>query len=250
MEIQVLTNTEHFCVINKPAELLVHADGRTQRPTVVDWIQQQFPQIQENAVGEPMDKDDGTTIPRPGIVHRLDKATSGALIIAKDTPTYKFFKRQFRQRRVAKRYCAFVYGKMTKERGVIDRPIGRSKKDFRRRSAGKHARGKKRKARTVYKPIHAETQVTYLDAFPKTGRQHQIRVHLRSVHHPIVCDRLYAKDKDCILGFERLALHARELRFFAPGSKREQLITVAAPLPDDFCNALKELDISAEEIEN
>lgn len=237
-DIEILFENEDFLVINKPPGLTVHPDGRTPEFVLTDWIKERYPETKE--VGEPIKMDNGTTIDRPGIVHRLDKETSGALIVVKNTPSYKYFKRQFKKRKIAKRYNAFVYGRLKKDRDIIDRSIGRSKKDFRKRSAGKDARGKNRSARTIYKTNYATDRASYVDVFPKTGRTHQIRVHLRSIHHPIVCDSLYAKDKKCILGFDRLALHARELRFFLPGQQK-QLIAVEAPLPDDFEKGLSKL---------
>lgn len=235
IEIEILYEDENFVVVNKPAGLMVHPDGRTVEPVLTDWVRDQYPETK--GVGENITTDEGSMIKRPGIVHRLDKGTSGALIIAKDKPTYKYFKRQFRQRKVAKQYNAFVYGKITNDRQIIDRAIGRSKSDFRKRSAAKNARGKLREARTIYKKAYASKDASYIEIFPKTGRTHQIRVHMRSVHHPVVCDSLYAEGKECILGFDRLALHARNLRFFLPNTDK-RLVSIEAPLPDDFKEAL------------
>ena len=175
---------------------------------------------------------------RPGIVHRLDRDTSGVLLIAKNQEAYVHLKQQFKESNVTKVYRAFLYGAPKDVEGVIDLPIGRSNKDFRLRSAEKHPRGKLREALTKYKVLEVGGEYSYIEANPKTGRTHQLRAHFKSLQHPIVCDPLYAPKRECALGFNRLALHAYSLTLTLPNGTT---LCAEAPLPKDFIGALKAL---------
>lgn len=240
MDIPVIYEDEHMLVVNKPAGLVVHADGKTNEPTLVDWILERYPEIQ--GVGEPLTPADGIAIERPGIVHRLDRDTSGVLVIAKDQPTFLFFKRQFKDREIKKAYRAFVYGTIKEDSGRIDMAIGRSKSDFRKWIAHPNARGTQRSAVTNFEVLARGKDATYLEAYPKTGRTHQIRVHLKAVHHPVVCDSLYAAGKESLLGFTRTALHALRLTIRLPQGEER---TFEAVLPDDFLRAEQEIGFEA-----
>ncbi|MDE1988808.1 MAG: RNA pseudouridine synthase, partial [Patescibacteria group bacterium] len=134
----------------------------------------------------------------------------------------------------------FVYGEMKDDEGIIDRPIGRSKKDFRQWSAQRGARGMMREAITHYKVMARNRGFSFVEAIPKTGRTHQIRVHFKAINHPIVSDSLYAPKKEKALGFERLALHAYSIEF---NSLDEKKIKVEAPYPEDFKKALKLMNV-------
>lgn len=240
MHIPILYEDNDVLVINKPSGLMVHADGRSTDATLVDWILNTYPTL--ITVGEPGILHDGKEAPRPGIVHRIDKDTSGVLIIAKTPESFAFLKESFKNREVKKQYAAFVYGSVKEKYDVINRPIGKSKKDPRMWSAQRGARGTIRDAITEYRvrarvPAQAgDTGVTYLEVRPKTGRTHQIRVHMKAINHPIVCDTLYAPKMPPVLGFERLALHAEKISFTSVSGKE---IVVEAPLPEDFIRAQK-----------
>jgi 23S rRNA pseudouridine1911/1915/1917 synthase len=200
MNIEVLFENNHLLVINKPSGLVVHSDGKTDEPTVVDWILEHYPDIQ--GVGEDMNIGD-LIISRPGIVHRIDRDTSGCLVIAKTQESFEHIKQQFKDRKVQKTYQALVYGNIKKDSGEITEPIGKSKKDFRMKMAGRGARGTLRDALTefaVLKRLEDATSVdkqgqtlkyTLVELKPKTGRTHQLRVHLKYINHPIVSDSLY-----------------------------------------------------------
>lgn len=226
--------------IDKPPGILVHAVDRTEsgdkRETVADWHLARVPAA--TFVGESMVRADGTEMSRPGVVHRLDRETSGVLILAKTQDAFLHLKKQFHDRLVTKEYRAFVYGAVTEQEGMIDRPIGRSARDFRLRSAQYGARGKLRKAETRWERIAGTESHTYLRLLPKTGRRHQLRVHLKAINHPIIEDHLYAgnlvKKQPHALGFERLALHACALTIELPSGDTR---TFAAPLPEDFVRA-------------
>lgn len=228
-EPQVIFENEAVLVINKPVGWLTHEDGKTDAPTVVEWLLRRCPSAR--GVGEPGISTTGTELNRSGVVHRLDKETSGILILAKTQEAHQFLKQQFKDRKVYKEYRALVYGKFHERWLTIDRPIGRSSKDSRLRSAMKGAKGTIREAITEVERIGAgewqgET-FSYLKLQPKTGRTHQLRAHLRSVDRPIVGDSLYAAhllERSNNLGLSRLALHAHILGLQLPDGSEERFI--------------------------
>ncbi len=230
---EVLYEDASVLVVDKPAGLLVHADLRASESTLVDWILRTRPEIK--GVGEEMRLQNGSVIERSGIVHRLDRETSGVMIVAKTQEAFLYLKEQFQNHAVSKTYNAFVYGALPETRGVIDRPIGRNANHPRLWSAQRGARGTLREAQTEYRVLQEGAEASFIEAFPKTGRTHQLRVHFKAIHHPIVCDRLYAPKQPCLFGFNRLALHARLIRFRLPGGKEKEC---EAPLPADFAAAL------------
>jgi 23S rRNA pseudouridine1911/1915/1917 synthase len=238
-KVTILYEDENVLVINKPAGLVVHGDGKTKEETLVDWILENRPEMK--SVGEQLTLSNGEVIERPGIVHRIDRETSGVLLLAKNNSSFKYFKGQFKERNIRKEYHAFVYGDLPKDFETINRPIGRSKTDFRQRSVQSRARGELREAITYYEVIDRGTDTTFVRVLPKTGRTHQIRVHFKVIHHPIVADSLYAPKQPELLGFKRLALHARSLEFKNMDGK---IITVEAPYPEDFAHAIDQFRAS------
>ncbi len=241
---EIIYENNDYIVINKPAGLVVHADGKTTESTLVDWIMENYPEIEN--VGEPLvlvSKGGGeTTIKRPGIVHRLDRETSGVMIIAKTPESFEFFKNAFKNRDVQKSYTAIVWGNVKEDEETIDAPIARSKSDFRKWSAQRGRRGQERTAVTDHKVLSRFTEgndkFTILELKPKTGRTHQIRVHMKYMNHPIICDSLYAEGKPSVLGFTRTALHSRKITFTDPDGTEQAF---EAPYPDDFLEVLAKL---------
>jgi 23S rRNA pseudouridine1911/1915/1917 synthase len=232
MELPIIYEDEMLVAVNKPAGVMAHPDGVNAGETVSDWFATRYPESAD--VGETQRLVDGTEIRRPGIVHRLDRDTSGVLVLAKTPEAHAFLKEAFRAREVKKTYLAFVYGVPKEREGVIDFAIGRSRKDFRLRSAQPKAKGRMRDAITRY-DVRADIGThSLLEVRPETGRTHQIRVHLKAIHHPVVCDSLYAIGKPCDLGLERLGLHAYRLDLPLPDGSRREL---AAPLPPDLARA-------------
>lgn len=230
--IEVLFENDDFLVIQKPVGIMVHGDGRSTEQTVVDWLLSRNPEVR--GVGEPGKAFDGSPLERSGVVHRLDRDTSGVLILVKHQEAFQFIKAQFKEHSVRKEYRAFVYGTMKEKWGTINRPIGRSVKSFRLRSAEKGARGTLRESITEWELIGQSLNHAYLKLFPKTGRMHQLRVHLKSISRPIVGDELYAPEpllKGDSLGFTRLALHAYRITFRQMNGEE---ISCVAPLPQDF----------------
>jgi 23S rRNA pseudouridine1911/1915/1917 synthase len=258
MEIKILYEDKNCLVIDKPAGIMVHSDGRDKGPFITDWVVEHYPETA--SVGDPMTDQQGQPINRAGVVHRLDRETSGALIIAKTQEAHASLKKQFQDRTISKRYLAIVWGEMQEEFGTISRPIGRSGSDFRKYSAQRGARGDMREAETYWtkKGVGAisipvqfldskesspkEEKFSLIEVEPKTGRTHQIRVHMNAVNRPVVGDSLYAPKRPMVLGFERLALHSRSVEFTNLEGKK---IKVVSPLPEDFVNGLKALGIES-----
>ena len=251
MKIEILYEDEDILAINKPAGLVVHPssrakahyaagiDGKTKESTLVNWILEKYPNIKE--VGEPSHTTTGEIIYRPGIVHRLDRETSGVMLVAKTEKGFEHLKKQFQKNEIKKVYHAFVYGEVKNDKGMIDRPIARSKKDFRMWSAQRGARGEARPAVTDYKVVLRAKGYSFVSVVPKTGRTHQIRVHFKAINYPLVCDSLYAPGRDNALGFWRLALHSHKVTFTDTHGKTQ---TVSAPSPKDFSKASQILKIS------
>lgn len=232
----ILYDDSDIMVIDKPIGWLVHEDGKTSAPTVVEWFLARVPAAQ--GVGEQGVTKEGTQLERSGVVHRLDRETSGVLILAKNQEAHQFLKQQFKDRNVQKEYRAFVYGRIHDRWGTINRPIGRSQKDSRLRSSMPGAKGVMREASTDFERIgsgeyQGET-FSYLKLMPKTGRTHQLRAHLRAIERPIVGDGLYAQHKikdSNNLEFNRLALHAHQLELVTPDGEERRFI---APMPHAF----------------
>ena len=237
MTTPILYEDTDVVVITKPAGVLVHPDGVSDEKTISDWMVEQYPQ--SVSVGEPLTLKDGVEIKRPGVVHRLDRDTSGVLILAKTSDAYEHLKTQFQERDASKEYLAFVYGVFKQQKGVVEAPIGRSAKDFKQWSAQRGARGALRDAYTEYEVLGSDREHSIVRFLPKTGRTHQIRVHAKYLNHPLVCDRLYAPKHECSLGFSRVALHAHRLSLMLPNGEQK---TFEAPLPDDFIQALEGFD--------
>jgi len=227
--ITILYEDSDVMVINKPDGLLVHGDDAIEKETVVSWFLTRVPEAK--GVGEEGVQKDGIPVDRSGVVHRLDRETSGVLILAKHQEAFLFLKDQFQSRSVHKEYRAFVYGSLKEKWGSIDRPIGRSASDFRLRSAQRGAKGVLRPAVTDWELIGQTPQHAYVRVMPKTGRTHQIRAHMKAINHPIVCDSLYAPNASCELGFTRLALHAHVLGITVPSGETKRFV---APLPHVF----------------
>lgn len=234
MELTILYEDNDIVAIDKPAGLMTHPDGRSDEETASDWFAKKYPASKE--VGETQKLQDGTEITRPGVVHRLDRETSGVLIFTKTPEAHAFLKEQFKEHSVEKTYLAFVYGVPKEKKGVITFPIGRSTQDFRRRSAQPGARGVLREALTRWEVIGDIGTHALLRAMPETGRTHQIRVHLKAIHHPIVGDALYAPNRSADLGFARLGLHAYQIELSLLSGAKIKLIS---PLPDDLAEAAK-----------
>ena len=210
-------------VVNKPAGMVVHpALGHTSG-TLVNAVLAHCPQVAD--VGGPE---------RAGIVHRLDKDTSGLILIAKDEATRAALQRQFKRRQVAKTYLALVEGQVQPREGIIEAPVGRDKRQRKRMAVVRRGR----EARTTYHAIEYFIDHTLLEVRPYTGRTHQVRVHLAWLGYPIVGDAVYGRRRQRLLR-DRHFLHAARLRFTHPATGAE--VAFKAPLPPKLAAVLQRL---------
>jgi 23S rRNA pseudouridine1911/1915/1917 synthase len=240
----VLFEDADILVINKPEGWLTHDDAKeSMAPVVVDWFLARVPEAA--GVGEVGYSPKGVELNRSGVMHRLDRETSGVLVLAKNQAAHQFLKEQFKDRKVYKEYRAFVYGRIHDRWGTINRPIGRSAKDYRQRSAQRGAKGILREAITDFERIGVGEfegeAFSYVKLIPKTGRTHQLRVHLRAVDRPIVGDELYGAYKipgSNNLLMDRLMLHAHILEIELPSGSKERFI---APVPQEFEDAAERI---------
>lgn len=233
-EPEIIYEDESVLVLNKPAGLAVHPDNFNHEPVLTDWLVGKYPNIA--GVG-----DDPT---RPGLVHRLDKDTSGVMVVAKTGEAFLNLKNQFKNRTVKKLYLALLVGELKSEIGeekVIDWPIGRSARDPRVRVASRKALGQLRPAETRFTIRAKGGDYTLVEAELVTGRTHQLRAHFKAYQHPIACDSLYGTGDKCPAGLARQALHAWRLALTLPSGETRQF---EAPLPADFRQALDKLGIA------
>lgn len=224
MKIKILYEDKDIVVIEKPSGVSVHPSANSEinskkEKFITTWVLENYPKMKN--VGELL----GDVV-RPGIVHRLDKETSGVLLLAKNQKAYEFLKEQFQNKKIKKTYVAIVNGYVKNDKGLINKPIGRSPTDFRKRLAGRGARGLIREAITEYKVLErfetlaskdlknfTRCKFSYLEIYPKTGRTHQIRVHMKFFSHPVVGDSLYNSNGEIPKGLSRMALHAKSIEF-------------------------------------
>lgn len=246
LPLDILHEDEDCVVVNKAPGMVVHQAAGNRHGTLVNALLYHCPNLQ--GVGGAR---------RPGIVHRLDKDTSGVMVIAKNDHAFQQLALQFKERLVEKEYLALVWGKPVGERGVIDRPIGRHRRD-RKRMSSLHFLSRRREAFTgwraevsyrVKRPDGRLSWVTLLRLKPHTGRTHQIRVHLADQGHPVVGDRIYSRRQRVasrnsikvpdLIDFPRQALHAEKLRFNHPRTGKR--VNFCAPLPADLKGLLERL---------
>lgn len=241
---EIIYEDSDILVVHKPYGMLVHEDWTSGvSGTLVEWFLKRVPEA--SGVGEVTTKPDGSPLERSGIVHRLDRETSGVMVLAKTRAAHAHLKAQFHDRLVKKEYRAFVYGRVHDRWGTVNRPIGRNPRDFKRRSAERGATGTLRDAITLFERIgvgeYEGESFSYIKLIPKTGRTHQLRVHLKAISRPIVGDVLYSEkeiSESNNLGLKRLALHAHVLELELLNGERERFI---APIPLDFEQAAERI---------
>jgi 23S rRNA pseudouridine1911/1915/1917 synthase len=232
MDYKILYEDQDMMVVDKPAGIVVFPEGQTKENTLIDLLIDQKPELKE--AGE---------APRYGIVHRLDKDTSGVLLVAKTKEALKFLQKQFINRGVEKEYLALATGALKDEKGVIHTLITRSKSDPRKQKASWLQDAKpegKREAITHYKVIQKFKDFTLVELDMKSGRKHQIRTHLAYIHHPIAGDKLYGfKDSKQPEGLTRQFLHASDLKIETPQGEIKEF---HSELPKDLKNVLDNLE--------
>jgi 23S rRNA pseudouridine1911/1915/1917 synthase len=216
--LSVIHEDEHVLVLDKPAGLVVHPGAGHARGTLAAAVLAHAPGVA--GVGGPR---------RPGVVHRLDKGTSGLLVMAKTPLAYESLTAQLAARTVRRVYLALAHGRMAAAAGVIDRPIGRDPRD-RTRMAVRPA-GQGRRAVTEFRVLERFAAFTYLEARLQTGRTHQIRVHFASLGHPIAGDVIYGgrRRRPMPVPLEGVALHATALAFVHPATDRP--VEFVSPVP-------------------
>jgi 23S rRNA pseudouridine1911/1915/1917 synthase len=238
LPLSILYEDPSIIVIDKPPGMVVHPAYGNPSGTLVNAL-----------LYHCKDLAGINNVLRPGIVHRLDKDTSGVIIVAKDDEAFHHLTKQFKNRTVKKVYLAIVYGRFNQDEGLIDSAIGRHPSE-RKRMSTRTKRG--REAITNWKKVEEFDGCTLLEIFPLTGRTHQIRVHLSSIGHPVLGDPLYGRKgrpgtihdpvlKECVKRMNRQALHAQRLEFTHPRSgERIQFIS---PVPQDMKEALEWLRV-------
>ncbi len=217
----VLYADDHLVIINKPYGLVVHPGAGNREGTLAGALLYRFPEISGLGPAE-----------RPGIVHRLDKETSGVMVVAKSPEAYASLQKQFKDRDVRKVYLGLAWGKMPAE-GRIDKPIGRHIKHGQRMSVRTR---KPRPAETFFKVREEFKGMSFLEIRPVTGRTHQIRVHLAAAGHPLAGDSRYGRRREQPK-FPRLFLHAHRLSFIHPGTGER--VEFTSDLPDDLRSLLE-----------
>ncbi len=237
--LRILYEDASLLVLDKPPGIVVHPGSGARSGTLVHALLHHCRDL--SGIGG---------VERPGIVHRLDKDTSGVLLVAKDDATHRALVDQFRSRSIAKVYRALVWGLPARRTGSIDVAIGR---DNRHRVKISPRTGRPREAYTAYQVLERLGPVCWLEARPRTGRTHQIRVHLDLIGHPIVGDRLYGAGRrrpapagparEALAAFPRLALHALSIAFTHP--RTGDTVSFEAPVPADLeelLSVLREVD--------
>jgi 23S rRNA pseudouridine1911/1915/1917 synthase len=260
IKLNIIHEDENVIAIDKPAGISTHPAKPNETNTIANALLAYYPDIKE--VGD--EPNLGPNL-RPGIVHRLDKDTSGILIVAKNNQTFNWLKKQFAQRKVVKKYLALVAGEMKEQQGVISKPIGKTQGTIKRTTtpisgvkeavtyykviqyfschpelvSGSHEIPEQASLKQSRRVRHNENAFTLIEAEPKTGRTHQIRVHLASIGHPLVGDKLYGfKNQICPTGLKRHFLHASYLKISLPNGK---IVELKSELPKDLNDVLDDL---------
>ncbi len=222
ISLDIIYEDNSIVVINKPAGMVVHPAYKNQTGTLVNALLYYFPKLKKQFQLE-----------RPGIVHRLDKNTSGVMVVAKTPFSLNFLAKQFANHTVKKIYLAIVKGKISVPKGNIEAPIGINSQ---KREKRKVTVMKSKTASTFFKVRESFDGYTLVEVYPKTGRTHQIRVHLSHIGFPIVCDETYGTKEHFI---NRQMLHSWKISFIHPDTKKE--IEFAAPIPLDFKKTLERI---------
>ena len=238
----ILYEDQSIAVVEKPAGMVVHPAAGNVRGTLVNALLYHLKDL--SGVGGVL---------RPGIVHRLDKGTSGIMVVAKNDAAHKELTDQFKKREIRKIYFALVYGDVRENEGVVELPVGRHPRD-RKRMSVRSPRGKE--ALTRWQVVKRFGDVTLLEVVIKTGRTHQIRVHLNTIGHPVIGDRTYGNPRRLasisdrglramLAEMKRQALHAGTLGFHHPLTREYMEFT--SPLPGDMKRVLEDLNERREE---
>ncbi|MBI4158328.1 MAG: RluA family pseudouridine synthase [Candidatus Yanofskybacteria bacterium] len=241
MKISIVYEDNDILVLNKPAGIITHPKNVTDtQDSVTGWLIEKLPDIKN--IGEPFIAS-GSEVPRAGVVHRLDKDTSGLLIVAKNDKAFFYLKKLFQDKKIRKYYLALVNGRPKEPKDIISSPLGRIGLKRTTKIIGDKLIDKK-EAETEYRVIKnyslLANSYSLLEVLPKTGRTHQIRVHLNSIGTPVAGDPIYGfKKSSPPPGLNRLFLHAYKLELTAPDGKK---LVIECDLPEDLQNTLNALE--------
>jgi len=232
--LKIVYEDDSLAVVDKPAGMVVHPGAGIRHGTLANALLFHFSQISQSQTE------------RPGIVHRLDKGTSGLLVVARNEQVHEFLARQFQRREVAKQYIALVHGRLAQDSGIVEVPLGR---DFRSRTRISVRTRRPRQARTEYQVLRRFASFTLVRVILHTGRTHQIRVHFQYLKHPVVGDQTYGgavrnhvKNTQLASLIERLGryfLHATHLAFVHPDGRR---LAFDSPLPTELADLMNRLE--------
>jgi len=233
MELKVIYEDDDLLVIDKPAGITVFLENKITEKTLIEHLLEKYPDLKN--VGKS---------PRYGIVHRLDKNTSGILLIAKNSEVLNFLQKQFKERKIIKKYLSLVVGDIKANRGKIETLINRSPKNRKKQKVylplEPDSKGK-RKAITEYRILKRFKNYTLVEVISKTGRKHQIRCHFAYLGHPIAGDKLYGfKNQPCPRNLKRQFLHANYLKLRLPDGQEKEF---KLNLPKDLEKVLKKIYI-------
>lgn len=229
--LDIIYEDEDLIVIDKPAGMVVHPGAGHQSGTLVNAVLAHAPGL-AGVGGER----------RPGIVHRLDKDTSGLIAVAKNDRTHRMLQVQFKNRTVEKHYCALVCGAPPSPTGKVEAAIGRDERHRKRMAVFSPEKGKGRMAISTYRTIQSFAEFTLLEVRPLTGRTHQVRVHMAFLECPLAGDALYGGRRSAriLVSLKRHFLHAAGLKLVLPGGEEK---TFSSPLPDDLQRSLVQLRV-------
>ena len=226
--LDIVYEDQDICVVNKPRGMVVHPAVGNESGTLVNALLHHFGDL--STIGGEI---------RPGIVHRIDKMTSGLLVVAKNDTAHERLARQFADHTAHRSYIALVAGNIKEDSGTVDAPIGRHPTERKRMAVVENGR----RAVTHFRVLYRFSSVTVLALELETGRTHQIRVHMAHIHHPVVGDLVYSSGKNA-LGMEGQALHGWRLQLTHPSTGEP--MSFEAPLPEDMRRALKQLGYPGE----
>ncbi len=240
LTIPILYEDETLLIIDKPAGVVVNRAQSVKTETVQDWVEEKSTNLQiYKSTNENKD-----FVDRAGIVHRIDRETSGILLIAKTPEAFIALQRQFKAREITKTYLAIVHGRLVPEEGQINAPIDRlpwNPQRFGVMPGGKESVTRYKVVKSLKSKVESE-DITLVEVYPQTGRTHQIRVHLKYINHPIVGDYLYAGRKtsrdDRAGDASRVMLHAWKISFGHPATGKT--LAIESPIPDDMDRIIRE----------
>ena len=224
MKPDIIYEDENILVINKPSGMVVHPFDYSTEYTLVDFLLEKYPKIFD--IDNKVTLQDGRMIALGGIVHKLDRDTSGVVVIAKNQKTFDDLKTQFKNHTTKKKYVAKVEGLIEKDNFTINAPLGRGKKDYKQSTNPINPRGELRNAITKVKVVERKNNTTLVELSPITGRTHQLRAHMSSISHPIVGDKAYGSKIES----PRIMLHAKSISFLLNGEEK----TFETEIPESF----------------